>query len=91
LDYCQRNGIAVQAYSPLAGSDVINNPVVREVAKKAGKTPAQVLLRWCIQHGTVPLPKSSAAERIRQNFDVFSFDLSPADMRTLDALGKWRI
>jgi diketogulonate reductase-like aldo/keto reductase len=91
LEYCRQNGIAVQAYSPLAGNDVLNNPTVKKVAGSTGRTPAQVLLRWCIQHGTVPLPKSAHAQRIRENFDLFDFELGPSDMKLLDGLGNWRI
>ena len=66
------------------------NPVVTEVARRAGRTPAQVLLRWCLQHGVPVIPKSTHRERIEENARIFDFALSDQDMAALDALDKTR-
>jgi diketogulonate reductase-like aldo/keto reductase len=88
LDYCRRRGIAVEAYSPLARGVRLSEPALVSVGRKYGKTPAQVLIRWALQHGTVPIPKSSRPERIRENAAVFDFSLAPGDMETLDRLDE---
>jgi diketogulonate reductase-like aldo/keto reductase len=62
--------------------------VIREVAAKYGRTPAQILIRWSLQHGLVVIPKSVRPERIRENADVFGFELKAADMTRLDALDE---
>lgn len=86
VQFCQNNDILVEAYSPLAHGYGLDNPVLAGVAQKYGKSPAQVMIRWCIDRGTVPLPKSVHAQRIRENFDVFDFSLDEADMKVLAAL-----
>lgn len=88
LTFCRRHKIAVQAYSPLAHGRRMDNPLINEIAARHGKTPAQVMVRWCVQHGTVPIPKSTNPRRIAENFTVFDFDLSPAEMRRLDDLSE---
>jgi diketogulonate reductase-like aldo/keto reductase len=88
LDYCRREGIVVEAYSPLAHGKGMDDSVLAEIAQKHGKTPAQIMLRWCIEQGTVPLPKSTTPARIVQNVDVFDFKLSKQDMTQLAALNK---
>jgi diketogulonate reductase-like aldo/keto reductase len=84
--YCKQHQIVVEAYSPLTRGQRLSDPVVLEVARRARRTPAQVLLRWGIEHGFVVLPKSTHAERIRENAALFDFELGPADLATLDAL-----
>ena len=83
---CGEEGIVVEAYSPLTRGMRLNHPGVLSVAARVGKSPAQVLLRWGIQHGFVVLPKSSNETRIAENGDVFRFALDPAAMGELDAL-----
>jgi 2,5-diketo-D-gluconate reductase A len=83
LDYCKREGIAVQAYSPLTRAKRLDDAVLREVAASYGKTPAQVLIRWDLQLGVVPLPKANALDHLRENLDVFDFELSLEDMARL--------
>jgi diketogulonate reductase-like aldo/keto reductase len=83
---CAKHGIVVEAYSPLTRGERLAHPVVTEVARAAGKTPAQVLLRWGIQHGHVVLPKSTHRERIAENGAVFDFTLDAAAMTQLDGL-----
>ncbi|KAK1691183.1 NADP-dependent oxidoreductase domain-containing protein [Colletotrichum godetiae] len=82
--YCQLNGIFIQAYSPLARGRRWADPVLREVVERV--TPAQVLIRWSLQHGFVPLPKSGGASRIKENEDVFWFRLDGVEMGMLDGL-----
>ncbi len=85
LDFCQSRGIIVEAYSPLARGGV-NHPLLREIAGTYSKSPAQVMLRWAIQHGTVPIPKSETKNRIKENLEVFGFELSSEDMQRIDGL-----
>jgi diketogulonate reductase-like aldo/keto reductase len=84
--YCTQKGIAIEAYSPLTRGKRLKHPVIVEIAKTIKRTPAQILLRWNLQHGTVVLPKSTRRERIAENGDLFSFDLDSAAMNKLDAL-----
>lgn len=86
--YCQKHGIVVEAYSPLTRGARLGDPRLVEVARRHGKTAAQVLIRWCLQHDLVTLPKSVHPARIRENAAVFDFALSPEDMRTLDGLNE---
>lgn len=88
LTYCREQGIAVEAYSPLAHGKGIDDKVLAEIAKKHGKTPAQIMLRWCIEVGTIPLPKSVTPERIKQNLDIFDFKLDEDDMAKIKSLDK---
>lgn len=88
LRYCADKGIAVEAYSPLTKGLRLGDPRVVELARKYGKSPAQVLIRWCLEHGLVVIPKSVHAERIRENASVFDFSLSPEDLRRLDGLNE---
>ena len=88
LDFCRERGIVLEAYSPLAQGSGPRDPAVTALAARTGRTPAQVLLRWAIQHGTVAIPKSSSRERIVSNAQVFDFELGDEDMRLLDALDR---
>jgi len=85
---CAKHGIVVEAYSPLTRGKRLGDPVIAKVAKQIGKTPAQVMLRWAIQHGVVVLPKSIHAERIDENFAVHDFEIPAAQMAELDALDE---
>jgi diketogulonate reductase-like aldo/keto reductase len=86
--YCADKGIVVEAYSPLTKGTRLGDPRVVEVARKYGKSPAQVLIRWCLEHDLVVIPKSVHEERIRENANVFDFSLSPEDLRRLDGLNE---
>jgi diketogulonate reductase-like aldo/keto reductase len=86
LAYCKQNSIVVEAYSPLAHGHGLDNSVLKEIAEKHGKTTAQVMIRWCLDSGTVPLPKSTNPERIVENADVFDFSLDAEDMEKLKTL-----
>jgi 2,5-diketo-D-gluconate reductase A len=78
--------VVLEGYSPLKRSD-LSNPVLAEIAAARGKTAAQVILRWHVQHGFVVLPRSQRRERIEENFAIFDFELTPEELRRLDALG----
>ncbi len=88
LNFCLAHGIAVQAYCPLARAERLDDPGLSEIASRYDKTPAQVLIRWSVQHGAVPIPKSSNRERIFENADIFDFSITTADMETLDSLDE---
>jgi diketogulonate reductase-like aldo/keto reductase len=88
VEHCRAKGIQVEAYGPLVRGHKMEHPVLQRVAHRVGRTPAQVLIRWGIEHGLVTIPKSVHEHRIRENADVFGFSLSPADLAALDALDE---
>jgi diketogulonate reductase-like aldo/keto reductase len=88
LDACDRRGVALEAYSPLGTGRHLRDDDVARVAERLGRTPAQILIRWALQRDVVVLPKSTHRERIEENAQVFDFQLSDDDMRTLDDLDR---
>jgi 2,5-diketo-D-gluconate reductase A len=88
--YHREHGIATEAWSPLARAGVLDDPVLAELAEKHGRTAAQVVLRWHLQLGNIVFPKSSSPERIRQNIDVFGFELDDEDMAAIGKLDDGR-
>jgi diketogulonate reductase-like aldo/keto reductase len=86
LAFCRNNAIVLQAYSPLTRGTRLDDEKLRQIAHRHGKSPAQVLLRWNLEIGTVPLPKASRSEHRRENLDVFDFKLAEAELRELNAL-----
>src|SRR5689334_7476495 len=86
LEACEQRGVALEAYSPLGTGRHLGDERVARIAERLGRTPAQVLIRWCLQRDLVVLPKSTHRERIEQNAQVFDFTLTDDDMATLDAL-----
>jgi len=88
VKYCQDNGIVVEAYSPLAHGQGLDDPVLAEIGEKHGKTSTQVMLRWCLEVGTIPLPKSTHKDRIEQNIDIFDFKLDEDDMAKIKGLER---
>jgi diketogulonate reductase-like aldo/keto reductase len=86
LEACEERHVVVEAYSPLGTGRHLDDDTVAGIAETLGRTPAQVLIRWCLQRDLVVLPKSTHRERIRQNAQVFDFTLSADDMAALDAL-----
>jgi diketogulonate reductase-like aldo/keto reductase len=84
--FCDAQGIVIEAYSPLTRGARLDQPTVRAIATRVGRTPAQVLLRWGVQHGLVVLPKSVRIERIEENGALFDFELDVDSMAALDAL-----
>lgn len=84
LDRCKKDDILLQAYTPLIRGKKMDDPRVQQLSAKYGKTPAQVILRWDIQHGVCPIPKSVTRARLEENIDVFDFEMSEEDMKVLD-------
>lgn len=79
-DFCRQHQIAVEAWSPLGTGRLLQNEILAEIASRYGKSVAQICIRWSLQNGWIPLPKSITPERIKQNFDVFDFEISKDDM-----------
>jgi 2,5-diketo-D-gluconate reductase A len=88
LDACRQNGIALEAYSPLGTGRHLTSDTVARIARRHERTPAQVLLRWCIERDIPIIPKSTHRERIAENAEVFDFALSAEDLAELDALDR---
>jgi diketogulonate reductase-like aldo/keto reductase len=88
VEYCKQHDILVEAYSPLVHGHNMDDPTLEAIAKKYGKTVAQIMIRWCIELGTVPLPKSTHKERIEENIDVFDFKLDNDDMAKIAKLDE---
>lgn len=87
-EYCRSKGIVVEAWSPIAKGQVVDDPVLREIGDDHGKSAVQVTLRWELQHGIVVIPKSANPERIASNADVFDFELLPEEMARIDRLDQ---
>jgi len=90
-DFCQQNGIVVEAYAPLVRALKMKDRTIVDVAKKYGCTSAQLLVRWSLQHGFVPLPKSVSKNRIQENCEIGSFEIDEQDMKRLDALDEYLV
>ncbi|HXW58662.1 MAG TPA: aldo/keto reductase [Solirubrobacteraceae bacterium] len=86
LAACRQRGVALEAYSPLGTGRHLSDASVERIAGHVGRTPAQVLLRWCVQHGVPVIPKSTHRERIEANAQIFDFELSDGKMAELDGL-----
>jgi 2,5-diketo-D-gluconate reductase A len=86
--FCADHQIAVEAWSPLGQGGVLDDPVIGRIAERTGKTPAQVVLRWHIQRGDIVFPKSVTPKRIKENIDIFDFELSGADVNDITLLNK---
>ncbi|MCA1026112.1 MULTISPECIES: aldo/keto reductase [Cytobacillus] len=88
-EFCNKHDIYVEAWSPLQqGGEVLQLDSIKEIANSVGKTPAQVVLRWHLQNDTIVIPKSVTPSRIKENFDVFDFELSQAQMETINKLNR---
>lgn len=86
VDYCKKHGILVEAWSPLGTGRMLNNEMLKSIAGKYGKSVAQLCIRWCLQNGVLPLPKSVTPARIVENADVFDFDITAEDMSAINAM-----
>ena len=86
--YGREHGIATEAWSPIAQGGVLEDPTIAEISGKTGKTPAQVVLRWHIERDDIVFPKSVTPSRIRENFELFDFELEPADVEAIAALDR---
>jgi 2,5-diketo-D-gluconate reductase A len=88
LDFCRDNDIVIQAWSPLTRASRLNDDKVAQMAARYGRTPAQLLLRWSLQTGVVPLPKANSLHHLRENLGAFEFEITPQDMLRLRALNQ---
>ncbi|EEV32518.1 aldo/keto reductase [Enterococcus gallinarum] len=86
VSYCQEHNVLLEAYSPLGTGKIFDVPEMQELSDKYGKTIAQIAIRWSLQHGFLPLPKSVTPSRIEENLAVFDFELSDEDMQRIDQL-----
>lgn len=86
VDYCHKNNILLEVYSPLGTGEIFKISELEDIAETYNKTVAQVVLRWSLQKGFLPLPKSVTPNRIKENIDIFDFELSEFDMGLIDAL-----
>jgi diketogulonate reductase-like aldo/keto reductase len=87
-DYCAKHEIKIESWSPLGRGNLLEEPTINHIAKKHGKSSAQVLIRWHLQHDIVVIPKSITPSRIKENAQVFDFSLSLNEMNQIDALNK---
>lgn len=86
IDYFQSEGVVLQSYRSLRDGKAMDHPLLAKIGASHSKTPAQILGRWCIQHGFVYMPKSVKVERMKENAQVFDFELTSDEMAELDAL-----
>jgi 2,5-diketo-D-gluconate reductase A len=86
--YGESHGVATEAWSPIAQGQVLDDPAIVEIAQRLGRTPAQVVLRWHIERASIVFPKSTTPERIRENFELFDFELEPGDVERIEALDR---
>jgi methylglyoxal/glyoxal reductase len=87
-NFCRQNDIRVEAWSPLSRGRFLDEPVLGSISDRHGKTPAQVILRWHLQHEIIPIPKSVTPSRLKENAEVFDFQLSQQEMAEIDGLNK---
>jgi diketogulonate reductase-like aldo/keto reductase len=88
LEYCKENKICLQCYTPLMRGQKHDDPRIVDIANRYGKTPAQIILRWAVQQGISTIPKSENPARIKENFDIFNFELSDDDLHILNNLNE---
>ena len=86
--FCAEHQIAVEGWSPIGQGAVLDDPAIGSIAERVGKTPAQVVLRWHVQRGDIIFPKSVTPSRIKENFEIFDFELSDGDVAEISALNK---
>ncbi len=88
LEYCRIKNVQLEAYSPLVRAEKFDDPYVKILAEKYSKSPAQLMIRWSLQHDLVVIPKSAHKERIKENSEVFDFEISAEDMEKMDSLNQ---
>lgn len=88
LEFCKSNGIAVQGWSPLGGAAVLRHDLLRGLAEKYHKSTAQICLRWALQHGVAPIPRSNDPVRMAENLDLFDFEIERSDMDAINAMAR---
>jgi diketogulonate reductase-like aldo/keto reductase len=91
LEFCKKHNIILVAYSPLARGKINENKIIKEIARKYEKTPAQISLRWIIQKGAIPIPKASTKEHLKENIDVFNWSISKEDEMKIDNIKKFNL
>lgn len=89
VDFCKKNNILVEAWSPLGRGRVLSDSRLLELSARYGKTPAQICIRWCLQNGILPLPKSVTPSRMEENIQVFDFTISDEDMALINGLPEF--
>ena len=89
VEYCNKNNILVEAWSPLGSGRVLDNIELKKIATKYHKSVAQICIMWCLQNDVLPLPKSMNSERIKENIDIYGFDISMEDMNIINSLGTF--
>ena len=91
VKYCEENNIQVVAWSPIMRGKLLDNESLKSLGNKYNKTIAEIILRWHLQRGIIPIPKSSNKERIKENFNIFDFNLSSEDMEKIDELNEGEV
>lgn len=86
VDYCIKNNIVMEAWSPIGSGKMLDNFELKSIAKKYNKSVAQICIRWCLQNNVVPLPKSTHYERIKENIDIYNFSISDKDMQFINSM-----
>lgn len=86
IEYCRQHGIVVEGYSPLANGKVFKVEELKDIAAKYNKKVSQLVIRWCLQNDVLPLPKSVTPERIKENLEIFDFEISKEDMEFIDGI-----
>ena len=86
VEYCEKHGICVEAWSPIGSGRLLENPLLLEIAEKYGRSVAQICVRWCLQNDILPLPKSVTPSRIEENLKVFDFVISDEDMQRINRM-----
>jgi diketogulonate reductase-like aldo/keto reductase len=86
VEFCKKHNIILVAYSPLARGAVNKDKKIKEIAEKYGKTPAQISLRWIVQKGAVPIPKASSEKHLKENMEIFDWEISKKDEREIDLI-----
>ncbi|OWF44122.1 uncharacterized protein LOC110458798 [Mizuhopecten yessoensis] len=89
VDYCKQNKITVMGYAPLTKGTKLSDKTLQDIATRHNKSPAQILIRWSLEHGFITIPKSSDPTRIKENADVFSWTLNHRDLQTLNEMPEW--
>lgn len=89
LDFCRKNKILVEAWSPLGRGRMAKSPLLQELSKKYGKSIAQICIRWCLQNGVLPLPKTVTPSRMTENANVFDFEISKEDMEKINSMEQF--
>lgn len=84
LEFCRENGVILTAHTPLGKGKIVNDEILGKLTEKYGKSTAQIALKWELQKGAVPLPRSTSRDHLRENIQLFDWELSPEDLRTID-------